>query len=361
MQRKNLTFAFFILVLTQNIFVSNLMADTVNNEFYAHVISRVNINDIAYDVFVQDEFVYITGNEGFQIIDISNINRPQKIGYFSTNESIFGIFVKNNLAFVANCEKGFLTVDITDKENPKLLDHYYDGGKAISVVVEEDIVYLADNHLGLDIYNISNPNNIQKIGSFNNGGQAISVVIKNNVAFIADAVQGVEILNISNPAAPNLISTIPNTYGAWDCYINDEIICIPSETFGGIKIANISDLKNPQVISQFHDGGESNNVAGNGSLVFIADNIDGVELLNISNPLLPVEVGQYNTKDIAHSVFYNGKYVFLAEAAKGLTILEFNYEKSFIANFWWIIVIGLVGLLSISIAIFVRFYKRKKQ
>jgi len=323
-------------------------AETGDESLYSHVIGRVNVSDITYDVYVQDEFVFITGNKGLKIINISEPRRPKITSFFNTNDSILGIYVKDDLALIANSESGIQILDISNIMTPILLDSYDDGGKALSIAVKDDFAFIADNQQGLEIFNISNPSNIVKIGQFNDGGQAINLVIKENLAFVADAVQGIEIINITNALEPTKISTIPNTYGSWDCYIWDTILCAPSEIFGGVKIANISDLNNPYVIGQFHDGGESNNIVGQKDVFFVSDNIDGVEVVNFSNPMLPYEIGQYNTRDIAHGLFYDGKYIYLAEAAKGLVIIEFNNIKPIISRYWWTIIIGVIGIASIS-------------
>ena len=52
-------------------------------QLYSHVIDRVNIHDIAYDVFSQENYVYVTGNKGLYIIDISNPTRGNPIEFDS--------------------------------------------------------------------------------------------------------------------------------------------------------------------------------------------------------------------------------------------------------------------------------------
>ncbi|WP_047268520.1 hypothetical protein, partial [Marinitoga sp. 1197] len=54
------------------------------------------------------------------IIDISDPYNPEQIGHYDTARWANGVYVKDNLAFVADSSNGLVIIDISDPANPVL-------------------------------------------------------------------------------------------------------------------------------------------------------------------------------------------------------------------------------------------------
>ncbi|RLL81979.1 hypothetical protein, partial [Petrotoga sp. Shatin.DS.tank11.9.2.9.3] len=54
------------------------------------------------------------------IIDVSDPTEPKEVVHYDTAGDAFGVYVKDNYAYVADSENGFVILDISDPENPTL-------------------------------------------------------------------------------------------------------------------------------------------------------------------------------------------------------------------------------------------------
>ncbi|HNX01465.1 MAG TPA: hypothetical protein PKK33_08880, partial [Candidatus Cloacimonadota bacterium] len=122
----------------------------------------------AMDVAVVDSLAFVTcDGVNLQIVNISNPEAPQELGYFQCSESDYGlsIDVSDNIAYIADYNYGLHIVNISDPNNPQLLHSYETPYPAYCVQVVGNIAYLTDRGSGLMILDVSNPLNPVLIGS----------------------------------------------------------------------------------------------------------------------------------------------------------------------------------------------------
>ena len=85
------------------------------------------------------------------IFDLETPSAFKLIGQFDSGGTVWGSWVENDIAYIADYSKGLLIVDISDPNNPVLLESHFDGGAGQDVVVSGGYIYFADRHDGLEI------------------------------------------------------------------------------------------------------------------------------------------------------------------------------------------------------------------
>ncbi|MDH5744261.1 MAG: hypothetical protein OEZ52_11995 [Candidatus Aminicenantes bacterium] len=298
---------------------------SIDNEFLRYV-GQGKVG-AAYDVRVQDGFAYVTNNDGVVIFDVSQPENLKKIGKIDIGTSSFGIDIEKNSIYIAGGNR-LIIADITHPENPEILGDTNLNSVLSKVRIKGNFAYIASREKGLQIVDVSNPKNPEKIGIFNNGGAGQAVEIADNVVYYADSKDGLEIIDVSDPAAPRLVTTVPETVGAFDIFI-DTAKEFPELYIGchgnGIFIVRIGSDGKYHILGHFDDGGESLGVWFDNNNLFVADNFE-FEILNVSEPLKPKKIIEINNLNGLHDLFVEGKYIYLADGAKGLIILEYKAQ-----------------------------------
>ncbi len=166
------------------------------------------------------------------------------------------IMIQNNLAFVAVSWGGLVIFDITDLSNPMLLGSYYEALNTTSVsdseltsgvFVRDEIAFVADGANGMLVINVSNPNTPFKIGHYKDGESYYNVFIKNNYAYLLRGSDTLVILNITNLSFPDFLSA--NRYkGSQFNDISAENDFVFLWGYSGSFIINISNAINPIVM-----------------------------------------------------------------------------------------------------------------
>ncbi|MHA2334975.1 MAG: LVIVD repeat-containing protein [Candidatus Hodarchaeales archaeon] len=290
-----------------------------------HRIGECQLN-VGYNVIVENNYAYVTNNDGVAIIDVRNPNNPVKVSDINTVGCI-GVFVENDMAFITSTEYGLLIANITVPESP-LLVYEGDGIAITKVYVENNYAYVLDFYGGFKIFDVSDPSSPSERGRYtDNEGMGMEIEVKDQIAYIADIYMGLDIVDATNPDSPQKIATLDGTTRSRDVEIHDELIFLGCDNVG-VKILDISNQQSPTIISEYSK--EENDVfgaSGDISNLFVADLQLGVYKLDITNLTNPVEVAHYSNA-APHGVFYDGRYVYIADQDDGFIILDFGATSS---------------------------------
>lgn len=181
-----------------------------------------------------------------------------------------------------------------------------------------DICVDAQSNQGLEIV---------EIGKLETAGFAANVQVRGDVAFVSASEAGLYIVNISDPAHPTEMSRYNTSIDHIHGFYLDENLVYFADYTQGLKILDISDLGNPTLIGQFHDGGEAGTFDVCEGLAFLADYEDGLEIVNITDPTNPQELYQYNTDiSLIFNVVVNNDLAYVSDyisaSEKALRILN---------------------------------------
>ena len=280
-------------------------------------IGHINLGS-AYELFVEDDFAYVTYNNGLAIIDISDLNNPQKIKTFRTNDTGFGILVSEDIAFLG--ADNLKVIDINDKNNPLLISDLDVIGSIYGICKNSNRLYLStwEGYFYIvDIENLSSPNIVSQINCSGNG---TDIAYYNNTIYYSNCQKGLQVIDVTNEESPLINTIAPNSYGAWDLCQKNNLLFLGKHN-RGFSIYEIGTDNLPRSVCHLNEGGEAYGIINNDDTMYVADLQDGLEIWNlneIQNPQLVTVIEEYTSHDLT---FKNG-YLFLADQDRGFVILD---------------------------------------
>ena len=279
---------------------------------------------VGYDICIQDNYAFVSNNDGVVIYDITIPRDARRISRISINDGAGGIVLDKDLAYIAGDSEGLVIVNISNIENPTIISSTTLTHGAYKLRVDENFAYVSMHGSGFNILNISDPSSPSKVGTFLAiGGRGNDIAIKGNYAYYSVPESGLLVVDLTDPSSPQLIRTVSNTRGAWDIHICEKLLYLSCHWMG-VRIVDISKPASPSVIATYtKSGGEAYGVCGNATIVNVADLQEGTYTLNITDPQHPKEIA-HNTNAAPHNVWRDDQHVFLADQDRELIILDFG-------------------------------------
>ena len=167
---------------------------------------------IALNVYVEENYAYVTSGGSFSIVDISDPSEPIIIASVSGSERRYHVHVVNDTLYLGETNRGLMLYDVTDREEPIYITTVSGTSGIFDVISKGDNLYLACHGNGIKILDIADRESPEIIGSHNNGGEAYGIHLVDDYLLVADLQQGVEILDISNPRTPTLLARWTDTH-----------------------------------------------------------------------------------------------------------------------------------------------------
>jgi len=261
------------------------------------------------DYFHMDNYLYAVCDQGsstLQIIDLSNLPNSVTIIYdtnslISTTHNIF-IDTLNKKLYTTSGK----VFDISDPINPSFLFHmgffYHD------LYVENDTGYFNCFSNGLQIYEMTTnfPQYLGSLTSYPDQGTNHSGWKKDSIYIMADENGGLS-----------------------------------------LKVIDVSDLNNLQVIALFNSGvlpspAVPHNLIIRDNFVYVSYYCDGLQVFDISNPNNPIKAGYYDTYPSIYCSGFKGNWgvdpqlpsgiILVSDVQSGLFILEFDYNEESICD-----------------------------
>lgn len=205
------------LYITTNDFLLSVV--DVTNPVNPTLVKTVNIYNYGYDVKISGDYVFVAGNSGMSVVNITNRTAPvyKKRLAMQPGSSALKIAISGSKAYIAATK----TMQIVDIQTP--LSPHLDGfisltpedpaNDIVDVAVSGNYAYFACGGLGIKIVNVQNPhapNIVFTVPSLPGTIENVkSVAISNGFLFsyhhsIKDILQ---VTNINNPLAPVSVST----------------------------------------------------------------------------------------------------------------------------------------------------------
>ncbi|MCG3220803.1 MAG: hypothetical protein H7641_05425 [Candidatus Heimdallarchaeota archaeon] len=316
---------FLILILFLNL---ELISSDAQTEMFINKISTVG--GMGYDIEIYDNYAYITSNGGVEIINIQDPYNPEKITTLELSNGAFGVFIKDDLAFIAAGSSGLVIADISDPTDPTILGQSSGHGISRRVYATDDYAFIACCEDGLKIFNISNLANPIEVGEYLHTGRIDDVILIDNIAILANPFLGLEVVNVTLTSSPQRIRTFTSASGATGLSTSDNLLFVGCYS-SNVWVLNITIPDNPNMLGVHTDTdeGEAQGVVGNSTHVYVADNF-GVEFLDISNLPQITEVAEYRQGiGAAHDVDFKDNFVLIAGGSSTtcLQIFEIATEQ----------------------------------
>jgi Tol biopolymer transport system component len=185
--------------------------------------------------------VYVTSSGGgLGIVDISETERPVKLGHYPRTESgtFHSVQVVGAFAYVSAGGDGLLIIDITDPTNPTLHGKY-DLEDITSARVVGNLAYVGSEN-SLTILDVSDPANPTLRGSYNQlemSGYVWDVQVVNTLAYLAAGESGIWIVDVTNPTDPAQWGYYDTPGAALELQVRGNLIYV-ADGAGGLQILN---------------------------------------------------------------------------------------------------------------------------
>jgi len=236
-----------------------------------------------YSIFgplaISDNSALIAAQTGLWILDISDIQNPSEIFFFTTGESVRDIEVVDDTAYVANGHAGFLIIDVTNPVAPQKVGHLHSKGFLSSLSLVGDFAFLLNYLSSLWIADVSDPTFPVELGRLAIDGNSLAA--SDSLAYITIPDSGLAVVDVQDPINPKRIGFCSLLGGVEDVEIAGNYAYVGT-SIDGLHIIDISDPRSPIDINRFRDGPVSPLIIG-GDYVYAAHN-GRMYIIDISVP-----------------------------------------------------------------------------
>jgi hypothetical protein len=195
---------------------------------------------------------------------------------------------------------------------------------------------------------IQSPTNPKLIYSYSGVGHVHDAFVRNDTAFLNCGYDGLRVMDFSmvdsigdQPVLLGSLTSYPDAGYNHSGWLSDDgtIYIMQDENHGyDVKILDVSDLNNINILSTFNSGIDPNSMAHNG---IIKDNIayipyyhDGLRVFDISDPSNPIQIWEYDTYLPNDHISYKGAWgvypylpsgnIIVSDMQSGLYILKLS-------------------------------------
>ncbi len=316
------------------------------------------------DVDLVGDLAFVAaGDEGLQILDVSDPRAPAVLGSLPFTNATLRITVRDGIAFVSDDQWVLHAIDVTDPENPADLGSLYASPSFINEIeCVGDLLYLPTSVGGLRILDVSDMANPSLVNVVDGDPYTLDVSIDGDRLYVASGERSVRVFDMTDPIAPAFIGRVHSTHEAYGVAGDGSILFVgdlgegvqaldarsPGSSpllsqFGeefdhalgvfwqgdvlfvaveddGMIIVDVADPAAPAVVGTFSGNFQVRDVVVEGSIAYVVSN-RGLYLVNVADPANPVELGRYAPCD-GRNVVVRGPNAFMACRRDGIVILD---------------------------------------
>ncbi len=292
-----------------------------------------------FDVAVYREgyVLAVEGEKGMKIFKLdSNKSRLDMISVLYPPKGLYfrNIKLAGNYAFVASLPKGndhfvkgeLVIINISNPYYPAVSD-ISDVGTGFGLFIKDNYAYVAAGKEGLHIYDIKDPSSVRIVGKCETPGTAWDVWLSGSHAFIADNENGLAAVDVSSPASPKYLG---RTVWAGKSYLfsmgpepgkyltngtitkdilnifrqngfslrGDDVILKENDSCWAImenSVKRISIQKDGDKLSVYLEDPCAEIVRGEGNYAYVAAGPQGLIAVDVSNPFKPEVISRFKS------------------------------------------------------------------
>jgi hypothetical protein len=236
-------------------------------------------------------------NDGVGIYDISNPADPQLVGEIDPGGYIDDICVQENYAYLSDRYGYFYVVDVSVPSSPLLTATRSGFGAAWAVTVVDTIAYLGTSK-GLATINVADPDTSILIAVCSTQTRVSDIAIANGIAYLACEGSGLQVIAMPSPDDMYILGEYPITGAAYGIDVTDGVAYLARYDYSsgiensGLMAFNVSNPEVPELMGIFYDP-YGLKVSVRDSVAFVADQTLGLRLVKISHPPDFTLIGQY--------------------------------------------------------------------
>tara|TARA_B110000483_G_scaffold243307_1_gene332417 strand:- start:659 stop:2530 length:1872 start_codon:yes stop_codon:yes gene_type:complete len=300
------------------------------------------------------EYAVIGSTMGTHIIDVTNPSLCLEVafvpGAFQGNRVTHRDFFSMGNYLYSVCNQGSSTLQIIDLSNLP---------NSVTIVYDEDSLISTSHNIFIDTLNkklystngdvldISNPSNPRFL--FHMGFSCHDLYVENDTGYFNCTSNGLQIYEMTTNSPQYLggLTLYPEQGTNHSGWKKDNTYVLADENHGlSLKVIDVSDLNNLQVIALFNSGVDSNSIAHNliirDNFVYVSYYHDGLQIFDISDPNNPVKAGYYDTYLPNNHNGHAGNWgvdpqlpsgiILASDVQSGLFVLDFEYNEQSICD-----------------------------
>ena len=301
------------------------------------------------------EYAVIGSTMGAHIIDVTNPSQSYEVafvpGAFQGSSVTHRDYFHMDNYLYAVCDQGASTLQIIDLSNlPNSVTIIYDTDSLISTTHNIFIdtlnkkLYTTSGKV-FDISDPINPSFLFHMGFFYH-----DLYVENDTGYFNCFSNGLQIyeMTTNSPQYLGSLTSYPDQGTNHSGWKKDSIYIMADENGGlSLKVIDVSDLNNLQVIALFNSGvlpspAVPHNLIIRDNFVYVSYYCDGLQVFDISNPNNPIKVGYYDTYPSIYCSGFKGNWgvdpqlpsgiILASDVQSGLFILEFDYNEESICD-----------------------------
>lgn len=274
--------------------------------------------EYAQDILVVGDRAYLaTGLDGLRILDISNPENPEEIGFFDAPGDVKSVILQGERAYLACGRAGLLILDVSNPANIRQLGRYNTKGFAQDVIVIEKRAYVSDGRSGITVLTINNPENIQVINGASLDVRSSKMSFEGNTLFFVQNRTGIQAADISNPRESKLFPAVNINSPIHDLTVQGGFVFLATDR--GLVVMDFSNPETPQDVSEYPIPGGIAGVFIQGQIGYVVDR-SGLRLLDFSHAPVIHEIGKKGTPGEANAIFVRDSIAYIADGFNGLMV-----------------------------------------
>ena len=247
----------------------------------------------AEGVAVSGDYAYVAdGPGGLRIMNIRNPSQPVEVATAFSHDYVYGVSLSGHFAYLAAAGSGLLVVDISSPSEPKEAARLSIAAFAYAVAAVGQTVYVAAGPAGLAVIDVTNASLPVEVSVSQTPGWAMGIESQGNVLYIAEALGGVLVMNISSPARPAALGSIQFPGGDSQQLAVDGTVVLVSDRNMGLQALDASNPVQPAGLGNFQPMGAAAAVAVAGGRAYVADG-EAIRVFDISDAAQPRAQGVY--------------------------------------------------------------------
>lgn len=266
------------------------------------------------DVILANGIAFIGGAD-LDIIDMSQLDAPQSIGYLNVGNEFLRIDLVGEMLYALDPGNGLRAIDVSDLSIPTKVGFVEIPGTFVELAVAGQLAFVASEADGIRVFDVSNPADLSVVTLFDTPGSASDVFVIGNIAYVADGPAGLFIIDFTIPLEPEVLGSIQTPDDAYALVVVDDIAYVSTRT-EGLTIINVADPGNLEILATLDTPGDAVDVFVQGDYAYLADLQGGLRTMNIDYPDDPEEDGYYISPNASYRVFAEGEVIAVAGAGE---------------------------------------------
>ena len=208
------------------------------------------------DIIANKDFAYIAEQSGgLQIYNISSPSNPYPIAIAPVEYAAHTLALKNNLIFIANCNRGMTVVDVSNPYQPVIINRYYDRdvGDLEAIYIIDNFAYVASLRGVIAVLDISDPLNPWIVGQNDEygWGRYYDIIVEDHYAYTSAPGHDVIIFDISDPEHISTVSIIDLNHSVYRLFKYGYYLFVANGT--NLDVYNIADVTSPELLCRIEE------------------------------------------------------------------------------------------------------------